>query len=498
MYTLFLNKKADFPQRRINLLQILLIFFSFFMFQNTFAQSSLKDRVIQVENNLTERIMFSGSKPMNIQERMKFYKVTGLSIAVIKNYKIDFVKAYGMADAESGIPVSGKTLFQAASISKSLNGLAIIKLFEDKELDLSADINQYLKSWKFPYDSLSKGKKISAANLLSHTAGLNVHGFAGYETGKPLPSLIQILNGTPPANSAPIRSIFAPGLRDQYSGGGITISQLLLTDISGQPYEKYLAEKVLTPLGMLSSTFAQPALNVAKGLLATGYNSEGKPITGKYHIYPEQAAAGLWTNPTDLSKYIIETQRSLAGKSSKVLAQQSTRLRLSPYMNADGAALGVFIEDYNGIKYFGHGGANEGFRCGYYGSMEGGNGLVIMVNSDNGEIIQELINSISTVYGFKGLSRSRTINIASVSDHDLDSYLGKYQLTPELVLTISREGKKVFAKATGQSKIEAFAETTSKFVFKDIQATMEFIKDKAGEVKEMIFIQGDTLHAKKL
>lgn len=498
MHALVSHKRADLFHWHINLVQILLMFFPFFIFEKAIAQSSLQSRIIQVENSLTERIRFSGSKPMNIKDRMKFYKVPGLSIAVIKNYKIDFVKAYGMADAESGIPINDKTLFQAASISKSLNGLAIIKLFESKKLDLYADINQYLKSWKFPYDSLSKGKKISTANLLSHTAGLNVHGFAGYEKGKPLPSLIQILNGIPPANSAPIRSIFAPGLRDQYSGGGITISQLLLTDISGQPYEKYLAEQVLRPLGMLSSTFAQPAVNVAKGLLATGYNSEGKPITGKYHIYPEQAAAGLWTNPTDLSKYIIETQLSLAGRSSKVLDQQNTKLRLSPYMNVDGAALGVFIEDYNGIKYFGHGGANEGFRCGYYGSMEGGNGLVIMVNSDNGEIIQELINSISTVYSFKGLSKSRTITIASVSDHDLNSYLGKYQLTPDLVLTISREGKKLYSQATGQSRIEAFAETSSKFVFKDIQATMEFVKDEDGVVKELIFIQGDTIHAKKL
>jgi hypothetical protein len=273
---------------------------------------------------------------------------------------------------------------------------------------------------------------------------------------------------------------------------------MMLTDITGQRYEKYLAEQVLKPLGMYSSTFAQPPVDVKKDLLATGYDLDGKEISGKYHIYPEQAAAGLWTNPTDLARYIIETQLAYEGKSSKVLDRQSTQLRLSPYMNPDGAALGVFIEDYNGIKYFGHGGANEGFRSGYYGSMDGGNGLVIMVNSDNGEIIQELINSISTVYDFKGLNKTRKITLAEVSDQDLDSYLGKYQLTPQLVLTVTREGKKVYAQATGQSRIEAFAQTSTKFFFKVIQATMEFVKDENGAVKEMIFIQGPAIHAKKL
>jgi CubicO group peptidase (beta-lactamase class C family) len=491
------NKTTTF-NIRLSLFPVLALVFLFIIIQHSTAQTTAQQRIDQVENSLSENLQITGTKAMNLQERMKYYKINGLSIAVIHNYKIDFVKAYGFADSAQNIPVTNNTLFQAASISKSLNALAIIKLFHDRKLDLYADINTYLKSWKFPYDSLSKGKKISTANLLSHTAGLNVHGFGGYETSSPLPTTIQILNGETPANSRAVRSVFAPGTHQQYSGGGITISQLLLTDITGQPYEKYLNGQILKPLAMTGSTFSQPPTGIKKELFATGYNIGGKEIKGKYHIYPEQAAAGLWTNPTDLARYIIETQLSLAGSSSKVLDKKNTELRLTPYMNTDGAALGVFIEDYNGTKYFGHGGANEGFRSGYYGSMEGGNGLVIMLNSDNGEIIQEIINSVSTVYGLKGLNKTRKITLADVSDKDLDSYLGRYQLTPKLILTITREGKKVFAQATGQSRIEAFAETNSKFFFTVIQANMEFIKDSTGAVKELIFTQGPTLHAKKL
>jgi CubicO group peptidase (beta-lactamase class C family) len=428
---------------------------------------------------------------------MEHYKVNGLSIAVIKDYKLDWTKAYGVADVSLNLPVTDQTLFQAASISKSLNAVGVMKLFKSKGLDLYADVNNYLSSWKFPYDSLSKGKKINTAHLLSHTAGLSVHGFGGYEPGTPIPSVTQILDGLKPANSAAVRSVFEPGIRQQYSGGGTTITQLMVTDLSKESYEKYMFEKVLKPLGMLSSTFSQPPVGLKPGILATGYDIGGKEVKGKYHIYPEQAPAGLWTNPTDLARYIIETQLAYEGKSAKVLGQDDTKTRLTPYMNTD-AALGVFIEDYAGVKYFGHGGANEGFRSSYYGSLTGGNGFVIMLNSDNGEIIQEIINSIASVYNLKGLNKSIKIKLADVPEEDLDSYLGNYQLTPKLVLTITREGKRVYAQATGQSRLEAFPESNSKFFFKVIHATMEFVKDDQGKVTKMIFIQGGRIEAKKL
>ena len=461
------------------------------------GQSTIQQRIEKVENNLTENLQISGPKPLNLQQRMSYYKVKGLSIAVIKDYKIDWVKAYGVSDEALKIPVTEKTLFQAASISKSINAIGVMKLFKNSNLDLFADINTYLSSWKFPYDSLSKGKKINTANLLSHTAGLSVHGFAGYESGLPLPSTVQILNGEGPANSDPVRSLFEPGIRQQYSGGGTTITQLMVTDLSKQSYEQYMEKEVLKPLGMSNSTFAQPPKLVKSGLLATGYKSDGVEVKGKYHIYPEQAPAGLWTNPTDLAKYIIETQLAYAGKSAKVLDQTSTKLRLTPYQN-ENSALGVFVEDYNGTKYFGHGGSNDGFQSGYYGSFEGGNGLVIMVNSDNGQIIQELINSIATVYNFVGLNKSTVLKTVDVEEKVLDTYLGNYQLTAALVLTITREGKQIYGQATGQPRFEVYAETDTKFRYKDFPASMEFIKDEQGKVNKMIFIQGATIEAKKL
>ena len=273
---LYLGSLKKEIQKPYKLTATLVLFFSVFIFSNTLAQSTLEERIRMVENGLTEHIQTSDSAAFNLLERMKHFKVQGLSIAVIKDYKVDFAKGYGFADTEKKIRVSDKTLFQAASISKSLNSLAILKLFKDRNLDLYADINTYLKSWKFPYDSISKGKKINMANLLSHTAGLNVHGFGGYEAGKPLPSVIQILNGESPANSDAVRSLFAPGTRLEYSGGGTTISQLVLTDITGQKYESYLSEQVLKPLDMLSSTFAQPPTAIRQELLSAGIRRRRK------------------------------------------------------------------------------------------------------------------------------------------------------------------------------------------------------------------------------
>lgn len=138
-----------------------------------------------------------------------------------------------------------------------------------------------------------KGKKITTAHLLSHTAGLSISSFPGYEIGLPLPTLPQILDGVAPANTKPVRSAFEPGLKYQYSGGGTTISQTIVEDITGKTYEDYMWHSVLKPLGMHSSTFAHVTRDEQSALRATAYFINGNVVKGKYHLYPEQAAAAL-------------------------------------------------------------------------------------------------------------------------------------------------------------------------------------------------------------
>jgi len=466
--------------------------------QSTKPTDDVRNRIQLVEKNLIGLIQLEGETPWTIQERMQHYKVHGVSIAVIHHYKIEWAKGYGWANANKKIPVTDKTLFQAASISKSLNAVGVLKLEQDHRLDINKDINQYLIDWKFPYDAVSKGKKITIKNLLSHTAGLNVHGFGGYSNGTPLPTVTQILNGSKPANSDAVRSVFEPGLRSEYSGGGTTISQQIVMDITHQPYDRFMYQNVLKPLGMTASTYAQPPVGVKSELLAASYKADGKEVPGKYHVYPEQAAAGLWTNPTDLSKYIIETQLAYEGKSNKVLTQATTKLRLTPYLDK-AAALGVFINDYNGIKYFQHGGSNEGFRSQYFGSLDGGNGLVVMVNSDDGSIIEEIVNSIAKVYQFKGLNQAKIVKKIAVDGKVLQGYTGKYQLTPTLVLTVSRDGNQLYGQTLNDAKFAIFPETQTRFFVKaSFNAELEFIKDNKPQVNKLMWYQGGTMEAKKI
>ena len=367
--------------------------------QNPRYSDSVEKRIGLVENNLCSEKHVAGTPNWRLPERMKFYHVRAVSIAVIKDHKIEWARAFGWADSAEQRPATAATLFQAGSISKSLNGVGVLRLVQDGKLDLYTDINVYLKYWKFPYDSLARGKKITIANLLSHTAGLTVHGFPGYERGAVLPTLYQVLDGIAPANTAAVRSAFEPSLKEQYSGGGTTIAQVIVQDVWRQPYAVFMRDHVLKPMGMTSSTYFQPP--PLQENLATGYYNDGSEVKGKYHIYPEEAAAGLWTNPTDLARYIIETQLSLEGKSDKVLNRASTRKRLTPYIDSS-AALGVFINTIGGQRYFGHAGKDEGFVARYWGSFEGGNGVVVMSNTDDIAIVDEVINSVAIVYGWKG------------------------------------------------------------------------------------------------
>lgn len=461
--------------------------------QRLFAQApeysrEVQDRITKVEQSLAGALVVEGHALWSLKNRMKYHNVPAVSIAVVKDFKIDWAKAYGYADLGEKRAANPATRFQAASISKSINAMALLKLVQDKQIDLHADVNQSLTSWKFPYDSLSKGKKISLANLLNHTAGLTVHGFPGYVSGSKIPSIVDVLNGTPPANTNAVRSKAEPGVKSVYSGGGTTVSQLMAMDLSKKPYQDFALEAVLTPLDMNHSFYYEHHTRGKASDLATAYHADGKETPGKYHLYPEMAAAALWTTPTDLAKFIIETQQSLQGKSNKVLSKEMSQLMLTPYLDRR-AALGVFIENKGGQKYFTHGGSNEGFRSIYYGSMDGGNGVVIMVNSDNGAIMQEIINSIASVYQWKDFYKPIVKKLVAVADSISSAYVGKYEIRPQFILTITKENGQLKAQATGQGKLDLFPEAENKYFVKVANIILEFVRNESGMVDKVFIYQ---------
>lgn len=444
-------------------------------------------QITLVENSLVGPSHEENFKGWSIQDRMAHYKVNGISIAVIRNYKIEWAKGYGFADVANKNPVTIATKFQAGSISKSLNAIGVLKLIEKGSIKLDADVNRYLVSWKIPYTKIANGKTVNISQLLSHTAGFNVSGFSGYKGGQPIPSTVQILKGNSPANSPAVRLINQPGIKHQYSGGGTIITQLLIEDITRKHYDIYMQNEVLNPLRMVNSSFAIPGNKTDKNL-ATGYYENGKQVEGKYHIYPEKAAAGLWTTPYDIAKYIIAVQQSYKGTQSKILSSSMAKLMLTPGV-AQRAGLGVFIDNYSGEKYFGHDGLTFGYYGQYYGSLTHGNGVVVMTNSVNSDIVAEIVNSVAKVYEFKGLYRSKVNRSLQLEESLLKAYAGRYRLGPDEVLTVSKAGKQLFIKLGDDDKIAIYPETANRFYLKVVDAQLEFIKDAKGNIKKAILYQ---------
>ncbi|MFY9619552.1 MAG: serine hydrolase [Pyrinomonadaceae bacterium] len=441
------------------------------------APSSLDAEIKRVEQGLLPPVLIKGDPAWTIEERMKFYKAPGLSVAVIKDFKIHWARSYGVKDLETKEPVTTETLFQAGSISKSVNAMTVMKKVEQGKISLDANINDKLTSWKLPENDFTAKKKVTLKNLLSHTAGTTVHGFPGYAVNETVPTLVQVLDGAKPANTAAVRVDLEPGTRYRYSGGGTTITQLALMDIEKKPYPEIARKTVLKPLKMTNSTYSQPLPADWRAKAATGYRRDGKEVEGKIHVYPEMAAAGLWTTPTDLAKFAIEMQLSLAGRSNKVLSKESTDLMTTAFM--DTAGLGFFIQKFGSALYFGHDGADEGFRAQMVVSRDKGYGVVVMVNSDNGAILNEVVRAVAREYGWDEYLPAPH-EIISMNAEKLAGYTGRFLVNPDRVLTVKTEpgeaGKpaKLFVYATGDERFELLPISDATFVRRGAPLKYEF------------------------
>lgn len=333
----------------------------------------------------------------DLPTRMKYYRVPGVSLAVINHGVIEWARGYGVADTNTTQSITDDTLFQAASISKPIVAMATLYYVQTGVLNLDEDVNHKLLSWKVPDNKYTQDSKVTLRGLLSHSAGLTVHGFAGYTDHEEIPTLRQILDGDPPANSDPIRVFVAPGTRWEYSGGGYVVAQQLLEDVTDQTFPEIMRDTVLQTLEMGNSTFEQPLPPSLSPLAAVGHTSNGKIVDSKWHTYPEAAAAGLWTTPSDLARFVIEIQQSVSGKSNRMLSKEIAEQMVTRQFGEWG--LGVQVGGNGDDVWFAHGGANEGFRCYMFGFIKNGQGAVVMTNSDNGyELAVEIIRTISIVY----------------------------------------------------------------------------------------------------
>jgi CubicO group peptidase (beta-lactamase class C family) len=441
-------------------------------------------RAARVESGLLPLFVVEG-RPLpakTLAERMAALRVPGVGVAVINEGRIEWAKGYGVTEAGTTTPVTPRTLFQAASISKPVAALAALRLVEQGKLGLDEDVNAKLKSWKVPGNEFTKTENVTLRRLLSHTAGLTVHGFGGYAAGDPVPTLVQVLDGAKPANSDPVRVDVVPGAMMRYSGGGFTVAQQLMIDVSGRAFPDLMAELVLKPVGMDDSTYEQPLPEPRRGEAASGHTPDGKLLPGRSHTYPEMAAAGLWTTPTDLAKFLLEVRKALDGRStvlSQALAREMTTA-VKP-----GYGLGLSLDGLGRAASFGHGGSNEGFKCQMVAFFEGGRGAVIMTNGDQGGLLAgEIMRSIAREYdwpAFKPVAKTAV----SVDRKSLASLEGRYELRPGRFLEVKLEAGTLFI-VDGQDRVELFPESETRFFDTAEGHTLVFVKGTDGRPTHMM------------
>lgn len=454
----------------------------------------------EIENNLLPAVIIEGDSLVtyNIHERMEYYKIPGVSIAFLNNGDIKWAKGYGYLTADSSSQVNENTLFQAASISKPVTALAALHLVEGGKLGLDDDVNQYLKDWQVEENEYTSNEKVTLRRILSHSAGLTVHGFGGYSATDTVPDIIQVLNGENPANSDPIYPDIIPGTIYRYSGGGYTVMQKMLTDITGMEFPGLMDEYVISKIGMTNSTYQQPLPANLEENAAAAYRTGGRMVEGRWHTYPEMAAAGLWTTPSDLLKYALEVQNSLKGESNKIISQEMTEEMLTAQIDSHGLGPAVGGKG-DSIRFF-HSGGNEGYRCQVMAYGKLGPGVAIMTNSDNGgELIAEIMRSFSHVYGWN-IDKPVTKRIIDADDIDLTEFEGEYVLKwqgEDMVVEISAvndhlEGTQLWSGLS----FKIYPESELLFFSKDDGASIEFKKDELGEITE-VQIQGQYTFKKK-
>ena len=497
------DPEQDGPKRRSVLLAGLALsaIAAYAKAQSTFSEPNGKSPMLAPDHDVETRVQkiigglrppvaIAGQPHAMLQERMDALHVPGVSIAVVRNGAIEWARGFGVT-TKGASSVSPDTLFQAGSISKPVAAVAVLALIQAGRLDLDADVNLYLKSWKVPASPYTDKAKVTLRQLLNHSAGTTVHGFAGYQAGASVPSLLDILDGAPPANSPPIVVNQQPGKRFRYSGGGYTILQQLLIDVTGKSFPELLDEIVFRPFGMNRSSYRQPLPPNDLRNAAMPYTADGDPVAGGPHTYPELAAAGLWTTPSDLARFDLALFRAWVGRATPVLSQSTVLQMLTPGRGHYG--LGLVVNGKPPYRRYSHDGVNAGFVSSMV-TYETGDGAVVMTNGDRGyALAAEIMQSIAAEYEWPNWPHKER-NLASIDAKLLGRLVGNYQLTRTMVIHISSERGQLFLQATGQEKYELFPQSDREFFTTAFDSVLTFETSGLTNAHRLIFHQNGKDH----
>jgi CubicO group peptidase (beta-lactamase class C family) len=450
------------------------------------AQSA-QQRMQAVQSRLSRYVSIRGSKnvDMNLDEQMKALGVPAVSIAAIRNGAIDWARAYGVSSV-NGAPVSKETLFGAASISKPVTALGVLKLVEQDKIDLDANVNQYLKRWKIPDNEYTAEHKVTVRELLNHTSGIGTHNGEIYDPSSAIPTLLQLLKGEKPARTPPVRVEAIPGTGFAYSNGGYLVLSLLIEDVTGESFAEYMKRTVLDPIGMKHSTFTAPLPLEWRAHAATAYGADGKwAVPPSKFVAQNLAAGGLWSTPTDLAKLLLEVQREYDGRSHKVLDQKTMRMMLSPGMGPASSrrwGLGFELSGSPENPYIRHEGSAY-FQDDMVEYLHG-NGIVVMTSGGGGgELAGEVIRSAGTVYDFPDFKPIEH-SVVDVPASTLRAFVGTYAY-----IKVALEGDHLTAEIpSGSPAARLYPESPTRFFILDGPQELSFILDSQQNVTGVEFI----------
>ncbi|MEO1241464.1 MAG: serine hydrolase domain-containing protein [Pseudomonadota bacterium] len=359
-------------------------------------------RVVAFENNLIARddLESPDAPRWTIEDRIEENRVPGLAVAIIEGGEIVWTRGYGVKLAGGEDAIDTDTVFSVGSISKMANAAIILRLVAEGLVDLDTDVNEYLTSWKVPDNQYTRENKVTLRAILSHTAGFNQHGFRDFQPGEALPTALQTLDGQSPATHDPVRVMFTPGEKMDYSGGGVTVSQVLVENVTGLSYPEAARKYLFEPLGMTRSTFVNP-LPESHGDIARAHDAQGAPaaLPRGWEAMPEMAASGLWTSVNDLSCFVLTLMESYHGENDflpqALIEDMMTRVPnswhgLGPRLNGEGQT-----------RVFHHGGANDSYRARIEGHLNTGAGIILLTNGLRGiELNREVRRSAEDAFNW--------------------------------------------------------------------------------------------------
>jgi CubicO group peptidase (beta-lactamase class C family) len=404
------------------------------------ATVSARQRIERVESGLLPAVVVRGQEPprATIRAVMERYHVPGVSVAVINNGRLEWARAYGVNEIE-GMPVDTATLFLAGQVGQGVATVAALKLVDEGLLDLDQNVNARLTSWQVPDNDFTTTEKVTLRRILSHTSGLSLPSLPGYSTADTLPTLRQVLDSIAPARSQPIRVLDTPGSRQRYSLGGYVVLQQLLEDVAAMPYADYVRTTVLSPLGMGRSSHTQPLTATPAANAATGHEPTNERVPGRWRVYPELAALGMWTTPSDLARLTIELQRSFSGGSNRVLSRAAVEGMLSP--QSENRGLGFEVGGQAEWRFFRLEGHGNNYLSELFAYVSRGRGAVVMTNSSNGEGVKaHILRAIAAEYGWPDFVPEEVV-VARLSEEVLEGLEGRYTFRGRDRVLVVEEGR---------------------------------------------------------